>query len=229
VTTLLLSLWLHDSLGDASPRIRAGEDVSSREEEQRTSPSRRVACQVPGYTDAQIVAQIRAGDQRMFEALWRAYWIPLTQLATTYVRDQDAAEDLVAALLGAVWEHHTDWDVRGSVTSYLVVAIRHRALNVLRAERRRASAHDYTDVDVVPTFFESAADAIDAPTIRARVAAAVRALPGSARAVLLLRWRYQGSWDEIAAMLGVSVSAAKVQHHRALKALRAALGPALDL
>jgi len=231
VTLPFLDLWLHEALGpdDESGAANPRPWHVDRGEEDAGATLQRSRSQVPGLTDQEIVAHIRNGDEAVFSAMWRAYWIPLTQLALFHVHDRDVAEDLVAELLGGIWQRREVWKVRGSLTAYLVVAIRHRAMNVVRSDRRRTSAHQRQGDDVAIHATSNTSGApddveLDAPRIRARISEAVRRLPERYRTILLLRWRFQDSWQDVAMSLEISVSAAKVQHHRALRMLRDYLG-----
>lgn len=222
----LLELWLSDALAGDDTRDEPRSDARRRRDEPPDAlvPGRETASQVPGLSDAQVVAGIRAGDVDVFSAMWRAYWVPLTQLAFLHVRDRDAADDLVSDVLEQIWNRRAAWNVRGSVTAYLVIAVRNRAMNILRSDRRRGAAHLRSTSDDV----SAVAEPIDTRERRAAVAAAVRALPERHRTILMLRWRLRESWEDVATVLGISVSAAKVQHHRAIHALRDHIGDRIN-
>ena len=230
MTSPLLELWLSDSLpGSDDFAGRPGDARRADETEARVPrPTRTAPSQVPGLSDVQVVEGVRAGDEAVFSSLWRAYWVPLTQLAYLHLRDRDAADDLVADVLEKVWERHEIWEVRGSITAYLVIAVRNRAMNVLRSDRRRGAAHgrvgDDAIGDVASVDAGVAEHAVDTPERRMALASAVRTLPERYRTILMLRWRFQESWEDVATVLEISVSAAKVQHHRAIRALRERIG-----
>src|SRR5690606_15897377 len=58
-------------------------------------------------------------------------YAPLCAFARGFVRSPQAAEELVEDLFLKLWTDRERLDVRGSVASYLYVAVRHRAMNHL--------------------------------------------------------------------------------------------------
>lgn len=68
----------------------------------------------------------------------------------------------------------------------------------------------------------------EATDLRDRVVAALDVLPPKLRAVVVLRDVYEMSHEDIAAELGISVTAAKVRLHRARHRLRTEVFPELD-
>ena len=176
---------------------------------------------------ADVVARVRAGDERAFERLFRAHYDGLCGFVIRYVHQRALAEELVQDLFAALWARRESWEVRGgsgSVRAYLFAAARNRALN-LRA--RRAVERDWeaaeTDVRELHRAPPRADDALEAAELHARLDAAIESLPERCRLVMQLRWRDQLSYAEIAEVMGISTKGVENQLSRGLKALRETL------
>jgi len=188
---------------------------------------------VPSFPDSlhdALVARIRAGDTSAFETMFRTHFAVLFRFAQTFVGDDDSADDIVQDVLGWVWMHRATWAPPTDVLSYLLAAVRNKALDRLRTEKRRA---DVTQRFVAPgespaMGTRGAATDVDADAIQHHVWHAIMELPEQRRTVLVLRWRHALDWDEIARVMGISVPAARMAHSRALAMLRERLPEALE-
>jgi RNA polymerase sigma-70 factor (ECF subfamily) len=107
---------------------------------------------------------------------------------------------------------------------YLFVAVRNASLDRIKHDRVVQRQLDGTDsFDTPPGMGATPAlpdRHIEQQDVTAAVWRAVETLPERARAIMVLRWREQQDWNAIAAALGMTVTAAQVQHTRALKQLR---------
>jgi RNA polymerase sigma-70 factor, ECF subfamily len=180
----------------------------------------------PAADPSDVVARVRAGDERAFETLFRLHYDGLCGFAIRYVRERALAEELVQDLFAGLWARRATWEVRGgggSVRAYLFAAVRNRALN-LRA--RRAVERDWEadeaidDVRAIHRAPAQADDLLEAAELHARLDAAIESLPERCRLVMQLRWRDQLSYAEIAEVMGISAKGVENQLSRGLKALR---------
>lgn len=172
----------------------------------------------PGAADDEAIAAAA------FDALFRRWYAPLVGVANRLVRDPGVAEELVQDVLLELWRRRTSLDTGDEPGPYLIRAVRNRALNRLRHERVTTRAAPLLAVDE-----RSAAPSPAAATIEgelgAAINAAVAALPPGCRRIFLLS-RAQGlRYAEIASTLGISPKTVEAQMGRALRLLRARLGP----
>jgi RNA polymerase sigma-70 factor (ECF subfamily) len=170
-----------------------------------------------------LIPRIRLGDEAAFELLFRAVYEPLVAFGTTFTGDRARAQELVQDLFLELWVRRADWRVSGSVRGYLFTAMRNRALNV---RRRDTVEDDWSADEALDEVRELHPDpvspdrALDDAELRARVAAALAALPDRCRVVMHLRWLDRLPHAEIAASLGISVKGVEIQLSRGMKALR---------
>lgn len=155
-------------------------------------------------------------------------------LARTIVRDDADAEEIAADAFMQAWRTAATFDAaRSSVTSWLGVIARSRALDRRRALVRQGK---YISQESESAPVSAAQEASSSPTpdrlaeqqeARALVAAALGALPDSQRAVIELAYFGGLSQSEIAARLAMPLGTVKTRTLAAMKLLRAQLGPLL--
>jgi RNA polymerase sigma-70 factor (ECF subfamily) len=138
------------------------------------------------------------------------------------VHESALAEELVQDLFADLWTKRATWSIRESVRAYLFAAARHRALNlrkrqIMESDWEQDQASDVHELHPVPEMADAALERAD---LRARLDAALEALPERCRLVMHLRWREQMRYAEIAAVMGISVKGVEIQLARGLAAIR---------
>jgi RNA polymerase sigma factor (sigma-70 family) len=144
-------------------------------------------------------------DEAAFEALFREYYPRITRLLVTLVGDQ--AEDVAQATFLQLYRHPPRES--GEVGAWLCRVATHLGYNALRGRRRWRQYRD-----LLATLTDGAGWQEQAPSPEERtqqremeqqVRAALRQLKEREATILALRYSGQ-SYQEIAAVLGVSVS-----------------------
>lgn len=170
-----------------------------------------------------VVARVRAGDERALELVFRTQYAALCDFCVRYVGHTSLAEELVQDLFADLWSRRNRWEVRGSVRAYLFAAVRNRALNL---RKRQAVEKDWehdeaiADVRALHPTPPPADEELDRADLRARLDAALESLPERCRLVMHLRWREQLRHAEIAEVMGISVKGVEIQLTRGLAAIR---------
>jgi RNA polymerase sigma factor (sigma-70 family) len=136
----------------------------------------------------------------------------------------DVVEDVVQDVLLSIHAVRHTYDPARPFVPWLLGIVRHRLADRWRHDGRVA-AHEYAVDDLDVTFGSAATNSPDERLDDARVLAhAIQRLPSSQRqAIELLKIR-ELSLKEASALSGVSIGALKVATHRAMAALRKALG-----
>jgi RNA polymerase sigma-19 factor, ECF subfamily len=172
--------------------------------------------------DVAWLARIRTGDTHAFELLFRRYAEPLYDFAHGYVGSRDAAEEIVQELFVALWERRHQWEVRGSVATYLYRATRNGALNAVR-DRRRGIAFRAALAGEPRREPPGVEQAIAAEELAVAVARVVDRLPDRCREVFRLNRHHHLTYAEVAQVLDLSVKTVEIHMARALRELRARL------
>ena len=144
-----------------------------------------------------------------FEALYARYARDVYRFALSLSGRRADAEDIVSETFIRVWTARDRVEI-ATVKGYLLTIARNLYLQQLRHSQR----HDELD--------EQLADGAPGPAATAEgrgvldaVLGALQQLPEVDRAALLLRAQEGLAYEEIAAALGLTISAAKVKVHRA--------------
>jgi RNA polymerase sigma factor (sigma-70 family) len=155
-----------------------------------------------------------------FEALYRAARDDVYAYVATLLRDRSAAEDVTAAAFERAYRKQRTYKAsRGSERAWLFGIARNAALDELRRRKRAAAlAADPADVDAAPP-----EDAAETALRRAAVRVALGRIEPRERELIALKFHAGLDNSEIAAVLGVSVSNAGTQLHRAMTKLREAV------
>jgi RNA polymerase sigma-70 factor (ECF subfamily) len=190
----------------------------------------------PLLSDQAVIHGLAAGDEQALAALYDSYGGLAYSLALAMVRDATDAEEVVADAFGQMWRSASTFDVsRGNVAAWVTTIVRTRALDLLRARRRRSRMLDQaaaaTD-DAGSPGLSSAPPPADRGVEQSEAAVLVRRslaeLPAAQRVVLELAYFSGLSQSEIAAQLSEPLGTIKTRMRAGMEKLRAALRPLLE-
>ena len=175
--------------------------------------------------DGEILARVVAGQIDALEGLYDRYRSMAYAIALRITADPGTAEDVVQdAFLGA-WRNAARYaDSRGSVRTWLLAIVHHRAIDAVR--RRRPTAElPQTDADspaalTLPDIWPEVAGNLD----RATIVAALDGLSAVQREAIELAYFGGLTQQEIAASTGTPLGTVKSRVRLGLLALRSALG-----
>jgi len=161
-----------------------------------------------------------AGSGLDFDALYRAARDDVYAYVATLLRDRAAAEDVTAQAFERAFRRKRSFDpARGGPRAWLFGIARNAALDELRRRKRSAALASEPSDPGAP----APDDAADRALERAAVRSALATLPPRDREIIALKFHAGLNNAEIAAVLGVSVSNAGTQLHRAMTKLRRAV------
>lgn len=170
--------------------------------------------------DAPLVIALARGERSALTELYRRHAHGMAALARRILSSMREAEDIVHDVFVEAWEHAGDFDpARGSVRQWLLLRVRCRSLDRLRALGRRAPA-DGTD-DAHRPSPETAMDA-------RRARRALADLPPEQVQVLELSYFGGLSVGDIARELEIPVGTVKSRLAAGLSRLRASFQPAIE-
>jgi RNA polymerase sigma-70 factor (ECF subfamily) len=183
--------------------------------------------------EVSLVERLRRGDQTAFEAIVRCYGARMLAVARRLVQNEEDAREVVQEAFLQASRALGEFRADAKLSTWLHRIVVNTALMRLRAASRRPEGFIE---DLLPRFDETGhhADpvtalratpesALERAELRARVRAAVAALPDAYRANIVLRDFEDLTTEEAATALGISPNAAKIRLHRARQALAALL------
>ena len=187
--------------------------------------------------DAALMLRVKQGDTAAFTGLVEKYKQPVMNLAYRTLRDETEAEDLAQTVFVQAWKSAARYQPTAKFSTWLFTIARNLCLNEIRRRKRHpAESLDQTrdDADDQPLLqiedkrIAAAPQELLRGELEQKVDEAVSALPENQRTALLLCRQEELSYEEIAAVLGCSLSATKSLIHRARETLKSKLKPYLQ-
>ncbi len=188
-------------------------------------------------SDAALMLRAKRGDRAAFEELVSKYQQPVLNFIYRALPDAAEAEDLAQGVFVQVWKSAARYEPSAKFSTWLFTIARNLCLNEFRRRARHpadsldAPAHADTEEPrghgIEDRRESAASDALLRGELEAKVAEAVAALPENQRTALVLWQRDELAYEDIAEVLGCSLSAVKSLIHRARETLKARLKPYL--
>jgi RNA polymerase sigma-70 factor, ECF subfamily len=186
--------------------------------------------------DAALMLRVREGDRSAFETLVDKYKQPVVNLVARTINDPTEAEDIAQHVFVQVFKAAHRYEVTAKFSTWLFTIARNLSLNEIRRRSRHpASSLDETFADDDEHPIRQAPDIrTSGPTetllqgeLEAKVEEAIAELPEKQRTALLMCRHEEFSYEEIARVVGCSLSATKSLIHRARETLKQRLKPYL--
>jgi RNA polymerase sigma-70 factor (ECF subfamily) len=183
------------------------------------------------YTDANLVALLRAGDEDAISRLVEQ-WSPIMfRLARSFVASPQSAEDVVQEAWLGMLSGLARFEGRSSLRTWTFTILVNRARTRGAREARTLPRSPLEDAAEEPTrtwFSLAQRDNTPESTVLSReillqVDRAISVLPPRQRQVVTMREINGMSAEEVCAALGISAANQRVLLHRARAALRTAL------
>lgn len=167
-----------------------------------------------------LLERVAAGERAALLALHDRYAPTLLAVALRVTGSRAEAEEVVQEAFVRAWREAASFDrARGSAAAWLLTLTRNRAIDLVRARRRRAR-HEDDSADEAPDPPPSPERHVSDAQRAAAVRAAMSSLRDAQREVLELAY-YRGlSHSEIAAALHQPLGTVKTRIAQAVKLLR---------
>ena len=200
----------------------------------------------PGGDEAELIARLRAGDERAFETLVKRHYGTMIAVARTYVASRSVAEEVVQEAWLGVLKGLDRFEGRSSLLTWILRIVvniaKTRGVREARSVPYSSIAPEGDEPAVEPDRFRGRGDAFpghwraypgdwsrlpehvlhERETLSV-VMSAIAELPSAQRAVITMRDVQGCPADEVCDALGVSEGNQRVLLHRARSRVRAAL------
>lgn len=174
-----------------------------------------------------LIQRIKKGENSAFELLFKLYYSPLLHFARVYVKQTDAAEEIVQETFIKVWETRASLDENQSIKAYLYRCIHNNSINYIKKlQLTRKLAEEYIneliyrlrliEQETPQNYF----DILAQEELEKRITMSIDSLPPQCREIFIL-CRLDGlSYQQIADKLNISINTVKTQLSRALQKIR---------
>ncbi len=173
-------------------------------------------------SDAALVRRVEAGDEAALASLYDRYANLVYSVAFRVLREKSAAEEILQDIFYQLWRTADRFDpARGSLSGWLLVAARNRAISRLR--QQHPPADDPARLEVaLPFNLESAVAQRQAMT---KVQQSMQQLPPEQRQAMEMAYFEGMTHSEIAARTGEPLGTVKSRLRAAVETLRRVLNP----
>ena len=186
--------------------------------------------------DAALMLRVKSGDDAAFAELVDKYKQPVMNLAFRILRDATEAEDLAQNVFLQAYKSAARYTVSARFSTWLFTITRNLCLNEIRRRSRHPAdsleaahpdsddqpARQFEDIKTTPP-----TESLLHTELEQKIEQALGELPEIQRTAILLCRRDEMSYEEIAVVLGCSLSATKSLIHRGREALKQKLKPYL--
>ncbi len=176
----------------------------------------------------ELMAMIARGDEEAFEILVNRHQTSILNLVYRFIGDRTQAKDLAQEVFLKVWQSAQNYEPKAKFTTWIYRITANLCFNELKSARRKKwFSFNRSDEDGEHTFEETLADS--APSAedlllekeRSRqISDALQSLPDNQRMALVLKRYDDLSYQEIAQIIGCSVSAVESLLVRAKRTLQ---------
>ncbi len=186
--------------------------------------------------DAALMLQVKQGDAAAFAELVDKYKQPVLNLVYRMLRDPTEAEDVAQTAFVQVFKSAHRYEVSSKFSTWLFTIARNLSLNEIRRRSRhhaesldapRPEQEDQPLHQVQDKKTASPPDALVHGELIQKLEEALSDLPENQRTALVLCREDELSYEDIAEVLGCSLSATKSLIHRARETLKQRLKPYL--
>lgn len=186
--------------------------------------------------DAALMLRVKQGDHSAFSELVDKYKQPVMNLVYRMLRDLTEAEDLAQNVFLQVHKSAARYEVSARFSTWLFTIARNLCLNEIRRRSRHPADplesgpgenDDYPARQYEDRKTTAPPDNLLQVELEQKIEQALAELPENQRTAILLCRREDVSYEDIAQVLGCSLSATKSLIHRGRETLKQKLKPYL--
>jgi len=181
-----------------------------------------------GAADLELLRRVAAGDRGAVDDLYQRFRRPAFALARRVLADDVLAEDVLQDVFLGIWRDPGAFDgARGSVASWLLTMVHHKAVDAVRREESHRRRTTRAEEDMALSAPGQTSDVEDDAWERmeaGRVRNALRALPDPQREALTLAYYGGYTQREVAALTGTPLGTVKTRMLAGMRRLKDTLG-----
>ncbi|MGD9556886.1 MAG: RNA polymerase sigma-70 factor [Mangrovibacterium sp.] len=181
----------------------------------------------------EIVHQIKAGDQQVFESLYRFFYPKLSYFSGQYLLDADNARSVVQEVFAELWEKRALLQSDTNIQAWLFTVTKNKSLKQIGKERSKQRYVDYLKARQLDVNYQSLI-AFDTSNflfeeLQQKIEVALAKLSPPVRTVFEKSRFEEKKNREIAEELGITVKTVEAHISKALRLLRDELKDYLPL
>ncbi len=178
------------------------------------------------YDESEIISACKAGDTRRFSELYDQYIEKIYRFIYYKTHHKEIAEDITSVTFMKALERLDTFDpAKAKFSTWLYQIARNTVIDHYRSHKTTSAIEDAWDLeDKTDTIRD-----VDLGMTLESVQKYMKVLKPAQRDIIILRIWQELSYEEIAAIIGSTEAASKMQFSRAIRALRETMPPAAFL
>jgi RNA polymerase sigma-70 factor (ECF subfamily) len=161
-----------------------------------------------------FLRRFRAGEEKAFDQLFRAFFTPLAFYAYRLLDDDTSADDLVQDCFVELWQRRHKLENIQSIKAYLYRCVHNKALNYIKSKKIKTSALA-KELENIPDEEE-----VMRAEIISRLLEVIDHLPARMKEVMRMHYLEGKSLEEIGAAIGIDPETARSHRYRAIQLVR---------
>ena len=167
--------------------------------------------------DLELFKKACNGDEQAFTTFFKNYYEQLYRFAGRFIKDEDAAENIIQDLFVQIWLRGSKIDIEQNVKAYLYTSVKNRCINYLKKSKLTFGLNMNSEAQTES--IKSPEENLIEDEMFTAIHNAIERLPEKCRRIYLMKKYDELSYKEIAEILGISINTVKTQMKRALKSL----------
>jgi RNA polymerase sigma-70 factor (family 1) len=175
-----------------------------------------------GYTDYDLMCEIKSDNMLAFDSLYKRYGRRLHRFAFQILKSSEDAENILQDVFLNLWEHRNRIEKSESVRYYIFTLAYNASITVIRKKVREKKFLEYIkqqQLEENPVNLD-----LEFRDIKEKLDEIINHLPGRQREVYLKSRVDELKQQEIAELMNISVNTVENHMARALRTLRKKLG-----
>ena len=170
------------------------------------------------YTDEQLVAVVRDGNDEAFAELFNRHWDNVYRMVYARIRHCSATEELAQEIFMKLWDKRAELAIE-NFSAYLYTCVKHRCLNYIESKMARKKHWERYKV-FLSVQDDSTNKTIAFNDLREALDKGLNTIPKKSKAIFRLN-RFEGrSVKEIAGQMNLSEKAIQYHLTRSVRELR---------
>lgn len=170
-------------------------------------------------SDGELIALLKAGDERAFDRLFRKFYPALCFFAGRYLTVKGLAEEVVQDAMLKLWQRRADFDTFNALKAFLYISIKNACLDGIASEKRKINRdsnwylqQEHFEHDIQEQIIQS--------EVLTEISQAIAMLPEQCRNIMKMSYQQGMSGKQIAEALQITVSTVNNQKARGILLLR---------
>lgn len=169
--------------------------------------------------NADLLRMLREGDAAAFGKIYKIFAPVLYQRLLRLLKDTDTVEEILQDTFLKLWEKRAQIDPEQAFTTYLYRIADHLAIDVFRRISRDKALQQELWASTI-SFYLHTEETFLAKEQRQLISTAIEQLPPKRKQILVLCKLEDKSYQEVAELMGISVSTVSNQLAKAIKEIK---------